>query len=198
MDENKKEIKTILVGEMGTGKTNMINAITGLKFDSNKFTTNTASFLEKVIKVKDKEYNLIIWDTAGQEKYRSITKIFIKEAKIVIFVYSITDKRSFKEINYWYETVKNLLGDKPILGLAGNKRDLFLEAEVTEEEGKNKAEEIGAIFELTSARTRMGINDLFQNLLKEYINKYGDAIDDNKGKKLKAGIKKLKDKLKIC
>ena len=198
MDENKKEIKTILVGEMGTGKTNMINAITGLKFDSNKFTTNTASFLEKVIKVKDKEYNLIIWDTAGQEKYRSITKIFIKEAKIVIFVYSITDKRSFKEINYWYETVKNLLGDKPILGLAGNKRDLFLEAEVTEEEGKNKAEEIGAIFELTSARTRMGINDLFQNLLKEYINKYGDAIDDNKGQKLKAGIKKLKDKLKSC
>ena len=198
MDENKKEIKTILVGEMGTGKTNMINAITGLKFDSNKFTTNTASFLEKVIKVKDKEYNLIIWDTAGQEKYRSITKIFIKEAKIVIFVYSITDKRSFKEINYWYETVKNLLGDKPILGLAGNKRDLFLEAEVTEEEGKNKAEEIGAIFELTSARTRMGINDLFQNLLKEYINRYGDAIDDNKGQKLKAGIKKLKDKLKSC
>ena len=198
MDENKKEIKTILVGEMGTGKTNMINAITGLKFDSNKFTTNTASFLEKVMKVKDKEYNLIIWDTAGQEKYRSITKIFIKEAKIVIFVYSITDKRSFKEINYWYETVKNLLGDKPILGLAGNKRDLFLEAEVTEEEGKNKAEEIGAIFELTSARTRMGINDLFQNLLKEYINKYGDAIDDNKGQKLKAGIKKLKDKLKSC
>ena len=198
MDENKKEIKTILVGEMGTGKTNMINAITGLKFDSNKFTTNTASFLEKVMKVKDKEYNLIIWDTAGQEKYRSITKIFIKEAKIVIFVYSITDKRSFKEINYWYETVKNLLGDKPILGLAGNKRDLFLEAEVTEEEGKNKAEEIGAIFELTSARTRMGINDLFQNLLKEYINRYGDAIDDNKGQKLKAGIKKLKDKLKSC
>ena len=198
MDEDKNEIQTILLGEMGTGKTNIINAITGLKFDSNKITTNTASFLEKVMKVKDKEYNLIIWDTAGQEKFRSITKIFIKDAKIVIFVYSVTDRRSFEEIDYWYETVKNVLGDKPIFGLAGNKQDLFLESKVTEEEGKKKAEEIGAIFKQTSAKTKMGINDLFQNLLEEYINKYGDAIDEIKGTKLNSCFKKWKEKLKCC
>ena len=193
----KNEIKTILVGEVGTGKTNIINAITKQKFESNVDSTNAASFLEKVIKVNDKEYPLAIWDTAGQEKYRSITKIFVKEAKIVIFVYSITDRKSFDGIDYWYDTVKTLLGDKPILGLAGNKKDLFLEEKVKEEEGKEKAKKIGAIFKLASAKENDGIDDLFQSLVEEYINKYGDIFDDNKGEKL-LGSKNGKKLFKCC
>ena len=147
------EIKTILVGRTGTGKTNMINAIVGAKFNSSEMSTSTAAFVDKTIKLKNKDYNLAIWDTAGQEKFRSLTKIFIKEAKIVIFVYSITNKESFKEIDFWLETVKNILGDKPVFGLAGNKKDLFQEEQVTEEEGEKKDGANGGTRTLTPCGT---------------------------------------------
>ena len=192
------EIKTILVGRTGTGKTNIINAIVGVKFDSSEMTTSTAAFVDKTIKVSGKDYHLAIWDTAGQEKFRSLTKIFIKDAKIVILVYSITNKESFKEIDFWLETVKNILGDKPVLGLAGNKKDLFQEEQVGEEEGEKKAKEIGAIFKLTSAKTKVGINEFIEKLVEEYAKKIGDIPDESKGEKLKSGHDKEKKKSKFC
>ena len=192
------DIKTILVGRTGTGKTNIINAIVGVKFDSSEMSTSTAAFVDKTIKVSGKDYHLAIWDTAGQEKFRSLTKIFIKDAKIVIFVYSITDKESFKEIDFWLETVKNILGDKPVLGLAGNKKDLFQEEQVGEEEGEKKAKEIGAIFKLTQAKTKVGINEFIEKLVEEYAKKIGDIPDESKGEKLKSGHDKEKKKSKFC
>ena len=186
------EIKVILVGETNTGKTSIIRSIMGKEFKPNETSSIGASYENKTMKVNDEEYNLAIWDTVGQEKFRSLTKIFLKDSKIVIFVYSITDKKSFNEINFWHETVKNNLGDKIILGLAGNKKDLFQEEKVTEEEGEQKAKEIGAKFKLTSAKTGVGIQDFFQILLEEYVNKNGNINDNGKGTKLKSGSNKSK------
>jgi len=188
------EIKIILVGETNTGKTSIINSISGRKFEAHETSTISVSYENKTMKVRDKEYNLAIWDTVGQEKFRSLTKLFLKDSKIVIFVYSITNKKSFKEINFWYEIVKNNLGDKIIFGLAGNKKDLFQEEEVTEEEGEEKAKEIGAIFKLTSAKTGIGIQDFFQTLLEEYVKQKGDFNDNDKGSKLTNAKKKNKKK----
>ena len=187
-DDDAVEIKTILVGMSGTGKTNIINAITGQKFEENKFTTSTSSFIDKYMTVKNKKYRLEIWDTAGQEKFRSLTKIFIKDSKIVIFVYDITTRASFEEIDFWVSTVKDILKeDKIVYGLAGNKKDLFQNEAVEEEEGEKKAQEIGALFKLTSAKTGQGINEFIQSLLEEYVKKIGDSPNDNnnaKGNKL--------------
>lgn len=187
-DDDAVEIKTILVGMSGTGKTNIINAITGQKFEENKFTTSTSSFVDKYMTVKNKKYRLEIWDTAGQEKFRSLTKIFIKDSKIVIFVYDITTRASFEEIDFWVSTVKDILKeDKIVYGLAGNKKDLFQNEAVEEEEGEKKAQEIGALFKLTSAKTGQGINEFIQSLLEEYVKKIGDSPNDNnnaKGNKL--------------
>ena len=188
------EIKIILVGETNTGKTSIIKSIMGLEFNSAENSTTGVSYVNKKMKVNDKEYNLAIWDTVGQEKFRSLTKIFLKEAKIVIFVYSITDKKSFEEINFWYDTVKSNLGDKVVLGLAGNKKDLFQEEKVTEKEGEDKAKEIEAKFKLTSAKTGVGIKEFFQILLEEYVNKNGNINDNDKGTKLKSRNNKSKKK----
>ena len=180
MNDEDRDVKTILVGMSGAGKTNIINALVGRKFDESKFCTTTSSFLEKIMTVKKKKYNLEIWDTAGQEQYRSLTKIFINDSKIVIFVYDITNRESFNEIDYWVNTVKEKLGNEPIFGLVGNKKDLFLEETVKEEEGEKKAKEIGAIFRLTSAKTGQAlIIDYLQNLLEEYVKKIGDINEDN-------------------
>ena len=180
MNDEDRDVKTILVGMSGAGKTNIINALVGRKFDESKFCTTTSSFLEKIMTVKKKKYHLEIWDTAGQEQYRSLTKIFINDSKIVIFVYDITNRESFNEIDYWVNTVKEKLGNEPIFGLVGNKKDLFLEETVKEEEGEKKAKEIGAIFRLTSAKTGQAlIIDYLQNLLEEYVKKIGDINEDN-------------------
>ena len=188
------EVKIILVGETNTGKTSIIKSIMGLEFNSAEGSTTGVSYVNKKMKVNDKEYNIAIWDTVGQEKFRSLTKIFLKDSKIVIFVYSITEKKSFEEINFWYETVKSNLGDKVVLGLAGNKKDLFQEEKVTEKEGEDKAKEIGAKFKLTSAKTGVGIKEFFQILLEEYANKNGNINDNDKGTKLKSGNNKSKKK----
>ena len=202
-DDDAVEIKTILVGMSGTGKTNIINAITGQKFEENKFTTSTSSFVDKYMTVKNKKYRLEIWDTAGQEKFRSLTKIFIKDSKIVIFVYDITTRASFEEIDFWVETVKDILKeDKIVYGLAGNKKDLFQNEVVEEEEGEKKAQEIGALFKLTSAKTGQGTNEFIQSLLEEYVKKIGDSPNDNnnsKGNKLSGNnINGEKKKSKCC
>ena len=176
-DEDSLEIKTILVGMSGTGKTNIINAMTNQPFDSDKISTLTSSFVDKYIEINKKKYHVELWDTAGQEKYRSLTKIFVKDSRIVIFVYDITTRASFEEIDYWVTTVKEILGEGPVYGLIGNKKDLFIKEEIDEDTGRNKANEIGAIFKLTSAKTERGaINDYMNELLEEFLRRNGENI----------------------
>ena len=167
-DDNS--IKVILVGMSGTGKTNIIKALVDKPFVDENDSTLTSSFVSKSIKINKKTYNLEIWDTAGQEMYKSLTKLFIVGSKVVIFVYDITDKSSFNELDYWVKTVKDILGKTPIYAIFGNKKDLFMNEKVTEEEGENKAQEIGAHFKLTSAKTeRENINITVNDLVKEYV-----------------------------
>ena len=199
-----QDIKTILVGMSGTGKTNIINAMINQPFDSDQISTQTSSFVDKYIDVNKKKYHIEIWDTAGQEKYRSLTKIFIKDSKIVIFVYDITTMASFEEVDYWVNTVKEILGDIPVYALAGNKKDLFIKEEVEEDLGREKAEKIGALFKLTSAKTeRNQINDFLKELLEAYIKKSGGNVqkDETRGQSLDGSIdnpngKKEKSKFK--
>ena len=165
-------IKVILVGMSGTGKTNIIKAMTDKPFEEDNDSTLTSSFISKNITINKKNYQLEIWDTAGQEIYKSLTKIFIMDSKIVIFVYDITNEISFEELDYWIKTVKDILGESPIYAIFGNKKDLYLNEKVDEEEARKKAEEIGAYFKLTSAKTeRENINIYLIDLVNEYINK---------------------------
>ena len=181
-DDDVKEIKTILVGTSGVGKTNIINVLTGQSFDTGKFSTTTCSFVDKIMEVKKKKFRVEIWDTAGQEQFRSLTNLFIKDSKIVIFVYDITNRKSFEDVDFWVNTIKEMLGDSPVFGLAGNKKDLFTKEEVEEEAGENKANIINAIFKLTSAKTGNGINDFMQSLLEEYVKRIENKERSNKDK----------------
>ena len=97
IDEEEEEIKVILVGETATGKTSLINTSIGLEFKDKTFSTQTNSISKKKITVKNKKYCINLWDTIGQEQFRSLTKIFMKDSKIVIFVYDITRKDTFNK-----------------------------------------------------------------------------------------------------
>ena len=143
-DIESKEIKIILLGESGTGKSNLVNICCNLTFNKNSASNISSTILEKKIKISNISYILKFWDTAGQEKFRSLNNIFIKDSKICIFVYDVTREETFKALEYWIKSVQEILGNEMILGLVANKIDL--EQKVSKEKGEKLAEDIGAFF----------------------------------------------------
>ena len=108
--------KIVLIGESGVGKTSIISRYVNKTFDLQVLTSSSAQFISKIININDEtSIKFDIWDTAGQEKFRALTKIFYKDAKVIILVYDITSKNSFTELKqYWYEQVK-LYGRKDVI-----------------------------------------------------------------------------------
>ena len=167
-----ESIKVVLVGESGVGKTSIIQQFTAKKFDPHRETSLSAQFISKTVNFQDlgKEIKFDIWDTVGQEKYRSLAKIFYKDAKVIVFVYDITTEYSFNELkNYWYEETRSNTDGSPILAVVGNKIDLYKDQKVSNNDGKEFAEKIGAIFQTTSAQSDSGISTLFDNIGKTYL-----------------------------
>ena len=172
-NEETVAIKLILLGDPGVGKTSIISRYVNDKFDNNIASSISMCYVAKMLKKKDINIKLDIWDTIGQEKFRSLSKMFLKDTKIVILVYSITSKQTFKNLNYWLNLYKGQIDEGTILGVAANKIDLSLEEEeVSEEEGIKYAKENGAIFGLISAKQdKMSIDRLINKLLDAYLSK---------------------------
>ena len=171
-DDKNNAIKIILVGDSGTGKTNLITVAAGFKFNSNSLTTTSCSYVQKIVKIDENAYKINLWDTIGQEKYRSLTKIFLKDSKIVIFVYDITKEESFESLPFWKKIIDDVVGETPILAVIGNKNDLYLDEKVKEEDGEKYAKSIGAKFLLTSAKNDpKGFIQFLEKMLEEYLSK---------------------------
>jgi small GTP-binding protein len=167
-----ESIKVVLLGESGVGKTSIITQFTSGTFDPHRQTSLSAQFVSKTLEFPDLGQSLKfdIWDTVGQEKYRSLAKIFYKDAKVIIFVYDVTREFSFEGIqNYWYKETSENWDGKPILALVGNKIDLYNDLKVSNNDGKEFANKIGAIFQTTSALSNSGISNLFENVRKTYL-----------------------------
>ena len=170
--EKPEPVKVVLLGESGVGKTSIISQFTTNSFNPRVAISVSAQFISKTIEFPDfkKILKFDIWDTVGQEKYRSLAKIFYKDAKIIVFVYDITTDFSFKELkNFWYREAINYADNDPIFALVANKIDLYQEQQVTNIDGMAFADEINAIFQTTSALSNTGITKLFNNLGKKYI-----------------------------
>ena len=152
--EDVQICKVVLLGESSVGKTCIITRFIDNLFQTDVITTTGASYATKSILYKDYHNKIIkfeIWDTAGQEKYRSLTQIFYKDATIAILVYDITSERSFEEMeNYWYKQIKEFAPPNIIIGIAGNKFDLFNEKKSRKKKQKNlrkKSEEFLGILQ---------------------------------------------------
>ena len=206
MDESDEGIKIILLGESGVGKTNLMNVFFDKGFEDSPESTMASYCMESEIKYGKNSYKYFIWDTAGQEKYKGITKMFVRNTKIVLLVYSIDNKLSFQAIDNWINFVKdNIENDKYIIALIANKSDLFESQEVSDEEGKEKAKKYGIDFLITSALLKA---KSFKNFVSQLIIKYiemTEGDENQKGKNKNIKIKKEtkadknnKDKKKCC
>ena len=183
-DTFQETIKIILVGNSGVGKTSIINRYYLNEFLSYIDSTSTMNFIQKNVSIEGKNLMLNIWDTVGQEKYRSCNKLFVKNSNIVIFVYDITTKKSFTDLGFWYDFINNEIGNDLMLGLVGNKFDLVNQEEISEANGKEQAEKWGAYFSLLSAKEdKEGIDRYFEELIKRYLDSVKNdfvVIDSNK------------------
>ena len=190
MDELKDgsfddDIKVILIGEVGTGKTSLIHTSIGLEFKYKIKSTQSSSIMQKKVTIDDNTYIINLWDTIGQEVFRSLTKIFMKDAKIVIFVYDITRLDTFNQIvEFWYDNAKEVLGDEPVMGIVGNKEDLYLESKVGDDIVQEFIKDKDIPFQLTSAKVPKNFNDFLEILIRKYIKKYGKIKKDNVSIKL--------------
>ena len=141
------------------------------KFDANSLSNLSAQFFRKnIVFSGDKNITLDIWDTAGQEMFRSLNRIFYSNSKVVVLVYDVTNKKSFDELkNYWWGQIKENCNNNIIIALAANKCDLYEQRQVSDEEGEEFAESLGALFASTSAKNDSGITKLFEDIASRIL-----------------------------
>ena len=169
-DSDMESLKIVLIGESGVGKTSIISQFIDQIFQDDQQSTIGGTFSTKTIKCSNgKTLKFEIWDTAGQEKYRSVTKMFYKDADVAILVYDITNKYTFEELQkYWVQQVKDSSPKDIILAIIANKSDLIEKEQVDEAVARNYANEINALFALISAKNNFGVDDLFIEIAKKY------------------------------
>ena len=163
--------KLIIVGDSFVGKTNIMSQYIRKEFSLNTKSTVGVEFGAKIIKIENKMIKAQIWDTAGEERYRSVTNAYYKGAKGAFVVYDITNKLSFESVEKWIQDLKINSDHNITLLLIGNKKDLEDKREVLKEDGEEKAKTFGLGFIETSACTGENIDKAFEIMLKEVFNK---------------------------
>ena len=155
--------KIIVIGNSGVGKSCLTLKATKDIFQENFVSTMGFQFYSFHVKINQKIFKLQIWDTCGQEIYRSLITNFYRTAALAIIVYSVTDKKSFEETEIWLKQVKLNADPNCKIFLIANKVDLP-DKEVTSEDGMNLKKEHGfECYMETSAKTGVNVKELFVN-----------------------------------
>ncbi len=171
--------KIIVIGDSGVGKSSLTTKATRNIFEEAYNATVGFEFFTFNIKLNEKIIKLQVWDTCGQELYRSLITNFYRNSSMAILVYAINDKKSFNNIDNWLKELKTESNPDAKTILIGNKRDLESNREVSYEEAEKYAQDYNFIsFFETSAKTGFNVQKVFINiavcLYEEYI-KYKDS-----------------------
>ena len=185
------------LGNTAVGKTTFILRYTENTFKSNYLTTIGIDFKSKIITLENhKRYNIQFFDSAGQEKYKSLALNVIKNAHGIILMYSVTDKISFDSISNWMKNVIDIKGkDFPVI-LVGNKIDLVDERQVSIEDGENSAQKYGIKFYEISNKLGMNVEKACLDLINLILDKNSNEKESKNEKPLKIKKKNLLKKEK--
>ena len=170
--------KYIIIGDSAVGKSNILLRYIHDKFNEDFQSTIGVEFGAKNLKIEDKIYRIQIWDTAGQETFRSITRAYYKNSVCSCVVYDITNRNSFQNIKSWIEDCRKQSPKTVFLVLIGNKVDLENRREVSYEEGSIYAQKNGMLFFETSAKTGKNIEEIFIKSSNEIAKKIESGFYD--------------------
>lgn len=161
-------LKVVVIGDSGVGKTCVsLRFLTG-EFSSQTTPTIAAGFCNAKVKIGKTNINLLIWDTAGQEAYRSLTSQYYRETKIAIIMFDLTAPQTMETVRDWHERICEVNEGRVVTVLVGNKADLA-NRKVTYEEGEKMAESIGALYRESSALSGKGVTEVFEDACDEYL-----------------------------
>ncbi len=172
--------KMIVIGDAGVGKSCLTNRAAKDKFLSDYSPTVGFEFLTFSTNIENKIIKLQIWDTCGQEVYRSLITNFYRNASLAMMVYAINSRESFFHINQWLKEVRLQSHPDVKIILIGNKSDLENERQVTVEMGQDKAKNLNCPFFETSALNNTYIDTVFTTISEDIYNRCKNApkIDD--------------------
>ncbi len=174
--------KYIIIGDSFVGKSKILLRYTNNTYNENFVITIGAEFGAKTINIDGQEIRIQIWDTAGMENFKSITRSYYKNSICALIVYDISNKDSFKNVLNWIEDCKVFSPKNILLVLIGNKCDLEEKRQVSIEEGKKVAEENDMIFFETSAKDNINIDEVFlkssQKILENIKNNVYEEEED--------------------
>ena len=160
--------KLLIVGESGVGKTCILLRFADNQFEESFLSTIGVDFKVKEITSEGKKVKLQIWDSAGQERFRNITSSYYRNCAGIIVVYDITKHDTFDRVSGWIEEVKKFVPTAPLM-VVGNKCDLEEQRTVSKEEGQELCNKHGCSFVESSAKTAMGIDEVFEEMTKQLI-----------------------------
>ena len=162
-----RNIKVVLIGNEGVGKTSIIGQLKDHRFNSNTTVTVGAMFVNKSISLDGEKYDMQIWDTAGQERYRNVAPIYFRDAHGVLVVYDCTNRKSFEDVDYWMKEIIMKAEKKIAIVILGNKTDLV--GEIQEKEAMLLAEDHQCTHVGVSAKTGENIEEGLKFLLKKIV-----------------------------
>ncbi|GMM46135.1 Rab family GTPase [Pichia kluyveri] len=185
---NQTSIKLVLLGEAAVGKSSLVLRFVSNDFQENKEPTIGAAFLTQKCTVNDRTIKFEIWDTAGQERFANLAHLYYRNAQAALVVYDVTKPASFIKARHWMKELKEQSTKNITIALIGNKYDLIMDEtsgeeidgarKVSIEEGKQLADEEGAVFFETSAKTSYNVNEVFMNIAETILEKMDNAKPD--------------------
>jgi Ras-related protein Rab-6A len=186
--------KIIFLGDQSVGKSSILNRFYQDKFDSDYQATIGLDFHSKTTEINGQNIRLLLYDTAGQEKFKSLIPMYIRDANIILVVYDISNKDSFTHTEHWVEATKDLKKEDAIFVLIGNKIDLEEKRAVSIKEGESFANQKEFLFQEISAKTGQGIQEMFNNkIFVEMAKKYkiGNQEETSPNSQGNKGVLKL-------
>ena len=173
-------IKLLIIGDQAVGKTCLLLRYSDDSFTQNHIATIGIDFKTKFITINNIKIKLQLWDSAGEEKYRTITKSYYKGAQGIILTYDISKKESLNHIESWMKLINDNANDNVCKILIGNKIDV-LNREVPKEEGEKIANNLGIKYFETSAKENINVEEAFNYLVKMIVE---NNTNDNEPEKL--------------
>ena len=179
MEEEKKnyyKLKFIIIGEQGAGKTSIVSRFVNGGFINEYQMTIGVDYLSCDLELDEKLYSLRLWDTAGSERFRSVNQSYYRNAICALIVYDITDQKSFDSISKWIEDCNEYTNENIIKILVGNKTDLEDQRKISQQIGREKANNNMMLFFECSALNGYNIENIFY----EACNTKSKNIDEGK------------------